>query len=491
MRLKNELIKGSAVVSVITFLGHLLSTGLKLLISRNYGVIGFGKYALIMALSRFLSTVVQMGFNQSIVHFVSKFRAKEDWSNINHFFISGIIQIIKVASVVMISLLLFQDILLRVINLENGGLYTVLFVSAISSIIAINNFISGSLRGLKLFKEQAILFTSTFPFLMIISLLGLKWFPVGSPTIYQFLFVGILLNVIILIIAFVLTKGIISKQVDPLAQKSDIKGLTKYSMPIWLSSVLQNAFTSSDRIMLGIFSSLSQVGIYGAGLTFSILFAFPLKAMGPVFQPYIIEYYSNNDYAGINKMYNMMVRWSSLFVIPAFSGLLCFGDHLIQIFGIGFERAYEVMIILSIAQMISTISGIAGTMLNLTEKQGSHTKIMAMGFIITIILNLLLIPKYGAIGAAVGTGISLLITNVSRVLRLTKYYSLKTDYSIVFWLIVKFTPLVLICYGIIQQDLVHWLVLLGAYLIASAVIVYYSLSKNENIYLKAYIGKVI
>ncbi len=491
MNLKKELIRGSAVVSVITFLGHILSTGLKLLVSRSYGLIGFGQYALIMAVSRFLSTIIQMGFHQSIVHFISKYNAKQDWVNINHFFVAGMLQIIKVSIVVMISLLLFQDILFKVIELENGGLLAALFVSAISSIIAINNYISGSLRGLKLFKEQAILFTSTFPFLMIIPLLGLKFYSVESTTIYDFLSIGILLNVIILVLAFVFTKRKFPRQLEPLGEKDNIKELTKYSMPIWLSSVLQNAFSSSDRIMLGIFSSIGQVGIYGAGLTFSILFAFPLKAMGPVFQPFIIECYSNNDYKGINKLYNIMVRWSSLFVIPAFSGLLCFGDQLIRVFGIGFEAAYEVMIILSVAQMISTISGIAGTMLNLTEKQGSHTKIMAYAFVIAIILNLLLIPKYGALGAAVGTGISILVANVFRVLKLIKYYSLKTDYSILFWLILKFTPLVMLCYWVIQQDVVHWLILLGAYIMLSVFIVYHSLTKNEQINIKSYFGNVI
>ncbi|NQV49070.1 MAG: oligosaccharide flippase family protein [Candidatus Marinimicrobia bacterium] len=486
---RKELARGSATVSVITFVGHILSTGLKLLVSRNFGLIGFGQYSLIMAFSRFLSTVVQMGFHQSIVHFISKFRAAQDWANVKHFFISGLLHILKVSLVLILILLLFKDIIINHIDLENGGLYALIFIWALSTIIAINNFISGTLRSLKLFKEQAILFTSSFPALMIMALLGLRVIGADLSTVYQFLAFGVVLNVLLLVVMFIFTLKKFEATDTPPAGKENLKVLMKYSLPIWLSSTLQSASRNSDRIMLGIFSSISQVAIYGAGMTFSILFAFPLKAMSPVFQPSIIEHYASKDYAGINQLYNTMVRWSSLFVIPALSALICFGEQLIKVFGKGFEGAYAVMIILSFAQAVSTIAGIAGTMLDMTEKQASHAKIMIYGFVLVIILNLLLIPRFGAVGAAIASALSILVNNVFRVRKLIKYYSLKTDYGIVIKLILKFTPLVLTSLWIMNQALMHWSILLCIYLIISMGLVYWSLSPRERDYVLAFLRK--
>lgn len=483
MSLSRDLAKGSSLVSVITLFGHVLSTASKLLISRSFGLVGFGQFALIMAFSRFLSTVVQLGYHQSIVHFISKYRTQQDWRNVRHFFVSGLRHILLVGLITFIILFLFRDVISSHIAIEDTGLYTLLFISSISLILAVNNFISGTLLSLRLFKQQAILFTSSFPALMILSLLGVKYFLRDAASINQFLVFGIVLNAILLIIAFLLTLRIIPPPAEPDSEKDDIHKLPKYAMPIWLSSGLQSAFSSSDRIMLGILSSISQVGIYGAGLTFSILFAFPLKAMGPVFQPYIIDAYARQDFGEINKLYNIMVRWSSIFVIPAFSGLICFGDHLVLFFGSEFQAAYGIMIILSLGQIVSTVSGIAGTMLNMTEKQTSHLKIMIIGFVFAIGLNLVLIPHYGALGAAVGTAISILIINVIRVVKLIKFYGLRTDYSMLIGLIFKFAPVVALFYWIVQHNSVPWFLMLGLYMIISLVIIYFSIKKEERIFI--------
>lgn len=491
MSRRGELARGSAVVSVITFLGHLLSTGLKLLISRSYGLIGFGQYALIMAFSRFFSTVVQLGYHQSIVYFISKFRVTEDWTNARRFFVSGLRHIFATSILLLLAILVFQDILIQYIHSDSGGVYTLMAISAVSAIIAVNNFLSGTLRSLKRFREQTLLFTSSFPLLMILAILILKLLQADSSSIHQFIFLGISLNLILLVVVFFLTRSLLSKKASGGSKVLSLRELPNYSMPIWASSALQSAARSSDRIMLGFLSSISEVAIYGAGFTFSILFAFPLKAMGPVFQPQIVELYTQKDFEGINKLYNTMVRWSALFVIPAFSALLCFGDQLILIFGAGFSHAYEVMIVLSFAQMVSTIAGLAGTLLNMTEKQGAHAKINAYGFIIAIALNLLLIPKYGALGAALGTGMTLLITNAFRVSKLMKYYQIRTDYTAILWLLLKFLPLSVLTYWVVQMDVLHWTLLMGIYSMIASMLIYVSLLHNEKNRVKTFLRGII
>lgn len=490
MKQGNKFARRSAVVSIITFVGHLLSTGLKLLISRNYGLLGFGQYALVMAFSRFFSTLIQMGYHQSIVYFISKFRFNDEWSNLSRFFHAGLRHLVATSLALFIVLFVFKDLFFEYIHSDSGGVFTLLAISLISASIAVNNFLSGTLRSLKLFREQALLFTSSFPGLMIIAVLTLIMVETETQTIHQFLFLGISLNLILLVIVFLLTRRLFSSNSPDKNESVNISELPKYSLPIWLSSVMQSAARSSDRILLGVLSSISQVAIYGAGFTVSILFAFPLKAMGPVFQPYIVEYYTNKDFASINKLYNTMVRWSALFVIPAFGGLLCFGDQLILIFGDGFGDAYPVMIVLSFAQMVSTIAGLAGTLLNMTEKQADHAWINSYGFVIAIGLNVLLIPRFGAMGAAIGTGVTILITNVFRVRKLMKYYSVKTDYMTLLWLLAKFLPLVALTYWFIYHNSVNWILLVVLFSLTSLGIIYFSLLKTERESIITYIRKL-
>lgn len=461
-----------------------------MLISRIYSVEGFGLYALIMALSRSLTSVIQMGYNQSIVHFISKFNIKYDWTNINNYFVNGLIRIITFGLIMSISLFVFKDDLIKLIfdNVENEIIFIIL---GIMLVFAINNYISATLRGLKLFKEQSIIFTSLYPLLMIVSIISLKFVSLKTVSINQFLFMGISLNLLsLIIISIVMISRFSSRSIDGL-KKQSIKKLNEYSYPIWMSSLLKGAYMRSDRIMLGLFSSIQEVGIYSAGLTFSILFAFPLKTMGPVFQPLITEQYTKNDFTGMSTLYNTMVRWASLFVIPAFGGIICFGENIIQLFGQEFIIGYRIMIILSFAQIISTISGTAGTLLNMTGKQKSHTKIMTVGFIMTIILNILLIPKWGALGAAIGTSISMIFINSLRVKKVIKYFGIKTDYSTAIGLVIKCTFLVIIWMNLIEINRFHWIIMVLGYTILSGIIVYYSLYENEKLFLKRKIAETM
>ena len=482
LKIKKALFKGSSIVSIITVTGQLLSTILKILISRIYFVEGFGFYALIMAMGRSFASIVQMGYQQSIVHFLAKFRINKDWGNIKHFFITGLRRIVIFALLLSISMVVFKDYITTTFFKDQKSII-IIFISGTMFIIAINHYISSTLRALKLFKEQTIIFTTLYPFLMIISIIVISIIDFQSISITQFLSIGILLNFFVLIIITLLFLKNISKK-NSKSQLININQLNNYSYPIWISSILKSVFSSTDRIMLGLISSLQQVGIYGAGLTFSIIFAFPLRVMSPVFQPLIIEQYAKNNHDGMGILYNSLVRFASFFVIPAFGCIICFGEIFIKVFGNDFSSGYEVMVVLSFAQMISTICGTAGTMLNMTDKQKSHTKITFLGVIINIILNILLISRYSALGAAYGTGISVIIINFLRVRAIINYYNIKTNYSTTLWLFIKMIPLIVLCTILIKHNHINWMIVLFGFIIISILIIYYSLTKNEKLYLK-------
>jgi len=490
MSRKGAFARGSAVVSLISFIGQILATLLKLIISRSYGLIGFGQYALIMAFTRFFSTVLQMGYHQSIVYFIARYRTLNDWVTARMFFVAGLKHILFGSAVLSGLLLVFKGPLVSAFEAGLDEGYLLIAIAFISILIGVSNYFSSVLRSLKKNKEQALLFNVSFPAIMIIALILAKWIIRDSSDLISFLFLGILLNLILLVVVYVRTQSRFGPKAESQEPETTSKELLGYSRPVWISSVLQSAGRSSDRIMLGFLSTIAEVGIYGAGYTVSILFAFPLRAMGPVFQPYIVEFYEQRNFEEIGNMYNTMVRWSALFVIPSFIGLICFGEVFTGIFGAGFERAYLVMIVLSFAQMISTISGLAGTLLNMTEKQGVHARINAWGFVIAIVLNFLLIPGFGALGAAVATSLTILFSNVSRVRRLLEYFSIRTDYAGILWLTAKFLPLALLTYWFNTLALVHWSALIAVYSLVSAGIIYSSLEDDEKGYIRKRLGRM-
>ena len=477
MNIKKELFTGSVTVSIITFIGHILSTVLKVIVSRLFGIQIFGIFSLIMVSSRFFATVISLGYNQSLVHFISKYKIHNEWGKISKVFNKGLYGIALSSFLMVIILITCKTYFMKYLfpDIEYN---IILFIAGIMIIFAINNYISAVLKGLKMVREQTIIFTSLYPAVMILSLF-LTIYQTDSESFEIFLFLGISINVIALLIILVLTKFNLNKQVIS-KNKNYIIKLSEYSIPIWVSSLLRSGIGRVDRIMLGFLATVDQVGVYTAGLTLSILFAFPLRSLQPILDPLIVGRYINNDLNSLNILFNTMIRWTSLFVIPMFGFLVCFGLNIIQLFGHDFESGYGVMLVLSISQMVSTVFGVANSFLNMGNRPKSNMKINLFGALITVLFNMLLIPKWGALGAAIGTSISLTIINLLRIKTVTKHFRIISDYSIILNLSIKFLPLILVCLKLIAWNILTWMYIAFGYLFVSSIIIYFSLNSNEK-----------
>ena len=484
MNIKKELFSGSLSVSIITFIGHIFTAILKISISRLYGVEVFGVFTLINVTSRFLVSFVQLGYHQSMVYFVSKYHRLNEWGKISKIFKKGILGII-VSSILMTIVLFIFKTELNQIYFKNNNINVGMYIAGIMFVIAINNYISAILKGMKKHKEQAVIFTSLYPIIMVLSLI-ISLNQDKKPQIEVFYFNGILLNCIALIILiFWLNKKIDKKFIS----KKETPGinLTEYSVPVWISSVLRSGIGKADRIMLGYFASTDQVGVYGAGLTLSVLFSFPLKSLKPVLEPMIVNNFKDSKIANLNILFNTIIRWTSFYVFPIFGFLICFGINLLQIFGKDFSSGFSIMLVLCLSQIITTIFGATESFLNMTEKPKTNMKIIIAGAVITILLNILLIPIYGGFGAAIGTCISLFIINLLRLKAVKKLLKIEIDYSILLSLSLKFIPLLTLFNYIENLNILDWYYLALSYLSISIIFIYFSISKTEKKSVKKYL----
>ena len=241
-----------------------------------------------------------------------------------------------------------------------------------------------------------------------------------------------------------------------------------------------NGIGKADRIMLGLLMTVDEVGIYNAGLTLSIIFAFPLRSLKPILDPLIVGRYINNDFKSLNILFNTMIRWTSVFVVPMFGFLVCFGENIIQLFGRDFVSGYSVMLVLSISQMISTVFGVATSILNMGDRPKLNLKIMVFGAIITILLNMLLIPKWGGLGAAIGTSIALATIKLIQIKAVTTHFKIIPNYSSLLKLSIIFALIVIVFLKLKFLATVSWFYLASGYMFFSCAIIYLILKKSER-----------
>ena len=115
--------------------------------------------------------------------------------------------------------------------------------------------------------------------------------------------------------------------------------------------------------------------------------------------------------------------------IPLIILSFLFPKLLLGIFGKEFVSGTIAFLILSVGRLISSLSGPAGNILQMTNNQNIYAKILFIGALFNIVLNYILIPIYGVNGAAIASMLSLVIWNVLMIYQVRRKFGFYTFYQ--------------------------------------------------------------
>lgn len=195
-------------------------------------------------------------------------------------------------------------------------------------------------------------------------------------------------------------------------QLSYLKEISLKSMPFLFSSVAIVIYMKVDQILLGKLTSSKEVGYFSAATKISEIFYFiPLVITGSLFGLLI-----NSRKESLQKfVLNSRIIFFSLVIFSCFIsiGISFFAEPIISIlFGTKFILSAGVLQIY-IWSVIFIFAGVSFNQLLVIENLQSVIFYKTLiGVILNIILNLLLIPGYGAIGAALATVVTQFISSV-------------------------------------------------------------------------------
>jgi len=189
--------------------------------------------------------------------------------------------------------------------------------------------------------------------------------------------------------------------------------LLSFSSLMLFVGFMNYSLSISDRTMLGILGTSQEVGIYNIAFLISNVMQLVFMGFNASFAPVISELYHNGKMEELRSLYSSLTRAILIIVVPAFSWLVGFGDDLLRTFGQEFVAGYAALIVLGVAVVVRCSVGTVGTMLVMS----GHQKFNAINIVavtaMNIVLNILLIPRYGLLGAAIATAVSVsLIDNV-------------------------------------------------------------------------------
>jgi O-antigen/teichoic acid export membrane protein len=182
--------------------------------------------------------------------------------------------------------------------------------------------------------------------------------------------------------------------------------LLRDSWPLVFSALLTMVYLRIDQVMLGNMAGSRELGNYSVAVQISEVWYFiPLVIVSSSFPAFVkVETVSEElFYAHMQKLYNVMVLYSYMVALP-----VSFFSR--EIIGILFSSAYMdagPLLTILVWTGVFTSLGAARNVLILAKNWTRLNLVsVALGSAMNVLLNILLIPKYGAMGAVAATFVS-------------------------------------------------------------------------------------
>ncbi|MBI3815870.1 MAG: flippase [Nitrospinae bacterium] len=365
--------------------------------ARVLGSTLLGEYSYILWLIGILTLIINAGLPMAVTKYIAEYAGKNDLAAARGIF-SAVLRLEIVSSIIVSLLLASISYLLSSETLR----MSLLLLSSINIIpIALSRIYYSAAAGLQKYRilAKASLITSPIQFMLILLTLLSGYSVTGLITAN---IIGSVLNLSIL--GYFIKrefKGIPGQ--TPLLDISLKKRITKYSLGV-SGIILIDAvvWQKSEVFFLERFSSAPEIAFYSLAFTIGYMAMQIPAVFSSLLMPYFSEIYGQGDKKRLADGYTDSTRYLAFIAFPiGICGAALSAPLIELVYGREYIGASLPAQIILIINSFGAVSRASSSILYGTEEQSFILKWGSVIAVLNIMLDFLLIPRYGAIGAAI------------------------------------------------------------------------------------------
>jgi O-antigen/teichoic acid export membrane protein len=411
MDLRGRLLSQSSII----FAGRLFGAGLIFLaqaaIARFWGADILGEYLLIIAAVNIIGVVMPLGFETIGTYFAAEYRAKGEGRLLRGFMLRAYGHV-AVASLV---LLLGGYHLAPFIGEPGQVLMEHWLPTCIMAVANALVLVNGALMvGLK--RPYAGFFAdSVFRPMLIIGA-----FPIAAMALTPAAAFGELIWIIavgFLAIALVhfLYVAVVVREVpmEVPARPHEARRWWRFALPWVIIALATDFFFDVDLLLLAGLMSREELAIFGVCTRIFAIIAFGVTAVYAVTLPDIFEREAASDRAGFHRKVGDANLVASLLAMVMFGGVALGGPLALMLFGPDFAVGALPLTTLSLALAVRAFFGPAALVLSINDRPYATLPAIAVGLGTLVAANLVLVPQWGLMGAALAALLAQAVWSIS------------------------------------------------------------------------------
>ena len=203
----------------------------------------------------------------------------------------------------------------------------------------------------------------------------------------------------------------------------DRKELYRYSFPFIVSMGITTLFQAIDKMSLNRYCSYEEVGIYSSAFTLVHVFAIVQTTFSTIWAPMVVEHYEKDPED--RGFYQKGFRTMSVVMFFIGASLILCKDLLVMLLGEDYRGSAAMIPFLCLSPIMLTMS--ETTVIGITFSKKSYMQIIvsAVACVTNFVGNILLVPVFGGVGAAISTGLSYIVFFAMRTILSNRYFPMK------------------------------------------------------------------
>lgn len=454
---KERMIKGASWNFLFLVLAAPIGYFVRILYANSLSKVEVGLFYAILDLISMVSIFRGLGLNNTVIYFIPKFLVQNRKDLIKSTLISVLlIQTIMAVLMAVLMYLISPTLINKYIN-NQGQFGDISLIFVVFTIMIFGYYIFDGTKALLFnsfqgFQSQKIYGTCNFLNILSILILSIIFIYFGAGLYSPALAYTITPLIMILIYGKIFLKEVFPEFFTEKItfSKELLNDIFSYGMPIMFGSAGFIIMGYLDSICLTYFTGLNAVADYrNVAMPTVLVLSYFASAICKVILPMSTEMWEKGEKKNLSDGLKKILSYSFIISVPFAVILAYFPTELVNIFfNENYLTAAPTMSILSFGVIFLSMNTIVFDIFNGIGKPHLSAKILYIGALFNLIFNLLLIPKFGTIGAAFASTLCYILIQILQTRYLGKFldykFPLKNFFLCLFSSSISIVPLLII-----------------------------------------------
>jgi len=202
--------------------------------------------------------------------------------------------------------------------------------------------------------------------------------------------------------------------------------LWRHTWPRSLAAGLQAVFQRLDVVIVAVLAGPAEAAVYTAATRFKIVGQLAGQGLAQAVQPRLVRALAEGDLSRARELYQSATCWLALLTWPLWLGYAALAPWLLgTVFGDGYAAGAPAALVLAVTMTLATACGMADVVLTAAGHTTSSLANLVAAVATAVLLDLLLIPSLGSLGAALGWAGGTVVKNLLPLWHIHRRYGLR------------------------------------------------------------------